>query len=131
MLKKLILVTCIIILLIGCNPDKRGMMGRNDVLMLYTSIDDNSEIITVEIRNNGLHLEIKPEKQTELVERKIRFKRGNLHNYEYHTMSRLRGVALFHFVRKPFDPENLNQKNVKLPHIYRNSSIQFNRYSIL
>ena len=103
------------IVIMGCNPDKRGMSRMGDVMILYTSIDDNSEIITVEVKNKALHLEIAPDKQTKLTKRIIPFRRGNLHAFEYKELSRMPGVAVFHFVRNPLDADSIEKKDHKFP----------------
>lgn len=115
MSKQILLATCIIIFLMGCSPDKRGMARDDDIMMLYTSIDDNSEIITVEIRDKALHLEIKSEKHTKLTKRIIPYRDGDLLSFEYKKLSRMPGVAMFHFVRKPLDVEHVKMNNIKLP----------------
>ena len=125
MQKCLLIVLGIAIVMMGCNPDKRGMSIRNDVMMLYTSIDDNSEIITVEVKEKVLHLEIKPEKQTELTKRIIPFRPGDLHTFEYKKLSRMPGVAVFHFVHKPLDEIPVERKNEKYP--VPNNSAKFGK----
>ena len=103
------------IVIMGCNPDKYGMSQMGDVMILYTSIDDNSEIITVEVMNKTLHLEIVPDKQTKLTKRIIPFRQGDLHAFEYKELSRMPGVAVFHFVRKPLDADSIEKKDQKFP----------------
>ena len=103
------------IVIMGCSLDKLGMSQMGDVMILYTSIDDNSEIITVEVKHKALHLEIQPDKQTKLTKRIIPFRWGNLHAFEYKKLSRMPGVAVFHFVRKPLDADSTEKKDQKFP----------------
>ena len=126
MQKCLLIVFGIAIVMMGCNPDKLGILGTNDVMILYTSIDDNSEIITVEVKEKALHLEIKHEKRTELTKRIIPFRQGDLRIFEYKELSRMPSVAVFHFVPKSLDEIPVERKNEKYP--VPNNSAKFGKH---
>ena len=98
---QIVLIVCLVLILIGCGQSNEHAVFRSeDMITIYSVLEDNEEINNFELNNNILEFDIKMGELHEKQSLPINFVESH-ETLEIKGMSRLDELAIFHIVVNP------------------------------